>query len=294
MTLKLAPPPKPAFFLEGGPVGVLLVHGLTGTPTEMRYLGLGLHRAGYTVYGMRLAGHCAGEAELLRTGWRDWYASVEEAAEQLSRVTDTVVVGGLSMGAVLAMHLAAQRPALVSGLGIYGPTLTYDGWSIPRIARLSFLMPLALRLGFGRARRFVEREPYGIKDESLRKQVAASMFGGDSTAAGLPGNPWPSLAEFQQLVGIVKRETRSIATPALVMHAANDDVASARNAEWIASRLAGPVTKVLLHDSYHMITIDRERRKVVAQTVNFIEGLVADQASPARVVQSSDTRASGA
>ena len=40
------------FLLEGGRTGVLLIHGLTGTPTEMRVLGLGLHRAGMTVLGM--------------------------------------------------------------------------------------------------------------------------------------------------------------------------------------------------------------------------------------------------
>jgi len=274
MTLLVAPPLRPAFFMKGGPVGFLLIHGLTGTPTEMRYLGLGLNRAGHTVYGMRLAGHCGTEADLLRTGWQDWYGSACEAAEQLSRVVDTVFVGGLSMGALLAMHLAAEAPVPIAGLGIYGPTLQYDGPSVPYAARLSFLLPYVVGLGIGRKRRFIERPPYGIKDAALRARVAGSMFGGDSAAAGLPGNPWPSLAEFHRLVRVVKQEIPRITTPALVMHASEDDIASVWNAEHIAARLAGPVTKVLLHDSYHMITVDRQRRDVVQHTLGFINGVL--------------------
>ena len=70
------------FRLEGGRRGVLLIHGVTGTPTEMRLLGKGLNRAGYSVYGMQLAGHCGDVDDLLKTGWQDWYASVEAAAEK--------------------------------------------------------------------------------------------------------------------------------------------------------------------------------------------------------------------
>ena len=61
------------YLLEGGRAGVLLIHGLTGTPNEMRLLARGLHQAGFTVYGMQLAGHCGDENDLLQTRWQDWY-----------------------------------------------------------------------------------------------------------------------------------------------------------------------------------------------------------------------------
>ena len=125
---------KADFFLPGGRSGVLLIHGLTGTPAEMRFVGKGLHRAGFTVHGMQLAGHCGDTADLLKTGWRDWYRSVGEAADELRGKVDHMFVAGLSMGALLALKLAADRPNDVDGLGLYGTTFVYDGWAIPRIA----------------------------------------------------------------------------------------------------------------------------------------------------------------
>ena len=106
---------------------MLLIHGLTGTPAEMRFVGRGLHRAGFSVLGMQLAGHCGTEADLLATGWRDWYASVSDAVERLQRTVDRVFVGGLSMGAVLALGAAQDRALDVAGLALYGTTFFYDG-----------------------------------------------------------------------------------------------------------------------------------------------------------------------
>ena len=76
------------FHMPGGCNGVLLIHGLTGTPTEMRFIGKGLNRNGFTVYGMQLAGHCGDEADLLATGRSDWYRSVVAAAEKLRGEVD--------------------------------------------------------------------------------------------------------------------------------------------------------------------------------------------------------------
>lgn len=130
------------FQFEGGRNGVLLIHGLTGTPAEMRLFGKGLNRAGFTVHGMQLAGHCGSEADLLASGWRDWYASVEAAAAQLRPRVDNLFVAGLSMGALLALMLAEEQPQWVDGVGVLGVTFRYDGWSTPRIGRLSFMLPL--------------------------------------------------------------------------------------------------------------------------------------------------------
>ena len=198
------------FLFRGGRAGVLLIHGLTGTPSEMRQVGRGLHRAGFSVYGMQLAGHCGSEADLLATGWRDWYASVCAAAERFAAELDHLFVGGLSMGALLALHYAADHPRRVAGLGLYGTTLRYDGWAVPPIARLSFLLPLLTALGIGRQRRSMETFPYGIRDERIRARIAGAMLAGDSAAAGLAGNPWPSLAQFQRLSWRVRRRLHRV------------------------------------------------------------------------------------
>lgn len=262
------------FLLEGGRTGVLLIHGLTGTPTEMRVLGLGLHRAGMTVLGMQLAGHCGDREDLVATGWRDWYASVEAAAERLRERTDRIVVAGLSMGALLALKLAAEQGDRVAGVGVLGPMFYYDGWSIPRYARhLNFLLQVCRRLRLFQDRDFDEQPPFGLKDPLLRERVVAAMQSGDSTRAGLASNPWPSLAEMLALSREVRRDLPRVMSPCLVLHAADDDVAHVRNAELVVRRVSGSVQLTLMHNSYHMITIDQERSLVVKHLQAFIQEL---------------------
>jgi carboxylesterase len=263
------------FHMPGGRNGVLLIHGLTGTPTEMRFVGKGLNRNGFTVYGMQLAGHCGDEADLLATGRSDWYRSVVAAAEKLRGEVDRLFVAGLSMGALLALKLAADRPEMVDGLGLYGTTFSYDGWTIPWIGKLSFMLPLVTSLGFGRNRKFHECFPYGIKDERVRQRIAGSMLSGDSAAAGLPGNPWPSLAEFYRLSWRVRRMLPNVRTPALVVHAKDDDVASLKNVRTVVRGVSGPVETVLLENSYHMITVDQERDVVIERTTRFFNEVAA-------------------
>ncbi|MGN6705026.1 MAG: alpha/beta hydrolase [Rhodanobacter sp.] len=267
------------FFLEGGRRGVLLIHGLTGTPMEMKLLGKGLNRAGFTVHGMQLAGHCGSADDLLATGWHDWYASVQQAADDLCDKVDQLFVGGLSMGALLALKLAADRPGQVAGVGVYGATFRYDGWSIPPLARLSFMLPLLKKLGIGRGRSFMEQPPYGIRDERLRAQVSAAMLGGDSAAAGLPGNPWYSLAEMYGLAASVRRQLPQVTAPCLVAHASDDDVASPKNAELVVRAVSAPTELLLLDDSYHMITIDKQRRTLIERSAAFFDGIVASRAA---------------
>jgi len=263
------------FFFPGGRSGVLLIHGLTGTPMEMRLLGKGLNRAGFTVHGMQLAGHCGSTEDLLATGWRDWYASVEQAADNLLGKVDHLFVGGLSMGALLALKLAAERPRQVSGVGVYGATFRYDGWSIPWLARLSFMLPLLKKFGIGRHRSFMEQPPYGIRDERLRAQISSAMLSGDSVAAGLPGNPWYSLAELHELATSVRRELPRVVAPCLVAHASEDDVASIRNAQLVMREVSAPSELLLLKDSYHMITVDKERRTLIEHSATFFTRIAA-------------------
>lgn len=260
---------------------MLLIHGLTGTPSEMRYVAKGLHRVGYTVYGMQLAGHCGQTDDLLATSWHDWYRSVDEAATRLARDADDLFVAGLSMGAVLALALAIRRPQLVRGIALYGTTFRYDGWAVPAVARLAFMLPAACALGIGRRRAFMECFPYGIRNARIRDRIVASMLSGDSAAGGLAGNPWPALAQFERLAYHVKRRLHHMRAPCLAIHAADDDIASVRNVELVRRRVGGPFESLLLHNSYHMITVDQERHVVIDRTAAFFGALTRRSASPA-------------
>jgi len=265
---------KPSEFqLAGGRSGVLLIHGLTGTPTEMRFVGNGLNKAGFTVLGMQLAGHCGDTSDLLATGWKDWYASVVVAADRLREQVDHLFVAGLSMGAVLALKLAIDRPRDVDGLGLYGTTFFHDGWATPPIGRLAFLLPLATRLGIGRTRTSAENPPYGIKDERIRNRVVGAMLSGDSQAAGLAGFPWPSLAEFQRLSMHVRNRIGRVRAPCVAVHSSDDDVASLRNVRIVERGVSAPVETVLLDDSYHMVTVDQERAKLIERSAAFFRRL---------------------
>lgn len=258
----------------GSRIGVLLVHGLTGTPTELSAIAKDLNRYGFTVLCPLLAGHCQSEEELLKTRWRDWYASVETAYQAFAREMDVVFVGGISAGAVLSLHLAQNRPGQIRGLGLYSTTLRWDGWSIPK---LSFLLPLILRIPVvGKRYRFEENYPYGLKNEKLRARVHAQMTSGDSSAAGFSGTPGRSLKELWRLVDLVKAGLPKLQSPALLVHARDDDIASIRNALYIREHIGGPARLVALESSYHMITIDQERKKVGLESASWFHAFLND------------------
>lgn len=259
-------------FHAGGRVGFLLVHGLGGTPVEMRFVAQGLARAGFTVSCCQLAGHCAGVEDLRTSTWRDWYASVEAAHDRLKERCDIVIAGGLSMGSILALHLAQNRPNDVHGLALYAPTLWMNGWSMPWYARiLRWVRPTPLRLEIN----LPEHEPYGIKDERIRSFVVQSMLGGDSADAGVFSTPLRSFAQFNCLIDAVKPALPSLKMPTLIVHPREDDIADIDNAVYLQRKLGGLVDMVVLDDSYHIITLDRQRHVVVDKSVTFASSVAA-------------------
>lgn len=265
-----------SYFLPGNRHGVLLIHGLTGTPNEMRIVAKGLNKAGFTVYAMQLAGHCGDEADLRKTTWQDWYKSVEDATDYLAKQVDTIFVVGLSMGALLALKLAADRPEQIKGLGIYGPTFRYDGWSIPFWAqKFFFLLVWLKKLNLFQKTSFIEKPPYGLKDARIRAIVSASMLSGNSAESGLAGNPFPSLAEMQLLAKEVRRILPEVKCPTLIMHSSHDDIADINtNARLVEENVTGPTKFVALDESYHLITIDRQRREVINETIDFFNTIL--------------------
>ncbi|MHA3096529.1 alpha/beta hydrolase [Acinetobacter brisouii] len=262
-----------SFFLSGNRTGILLIHGLTGTPNEMRGIARSFHQAGYSVYGVQLAGHCGDIEDLVQTRWEDWYASVCECAEKLKQHVDQIYVSGLSMGALLALKYASEHP--ISGVICYSPTFQYDGWSIPLWSKIAapIGLPIVYHLNIGRHNTFDEAEPYGICNESLRARIVNAMNSGDSSEAGLPGNPWHSLYQLQRLSRNVRKNLRKITAPALCLHAYNDDIAHRRNSQIIYDRVSGLKQIIWLKNSYHMITIDNDRKQVIEESLKFIRNI---------------------
>jgi carboxylesterase len=278
-----------SMFFPGGRVGILLIHGLGGTPVELRYIAKSLERAGYTVYCCQLAGHCGTPEELRRSTWQEWYASVEAAHDKLKEHCDVILAGGLSMGGILALHLAHNRPSEVHGLLLYAPTLKLDGWSMPwHSVFLQYVRPTPIRLEID----LPEHEPYGIKDERVRRLVVSSMQSGDSGAAGVFSTPVRSFAHFNLLVSAVKPNLGKVRQPALIVHPRDDDIASLKNAQYLQAKLGGLVDTLVLDNSYHIVTLDQQRHIVAERSerfVKWVESTVAErevaaaaQTTPAR------------
>jgi carboxylesterase len=219
-----------------------------------------------------LPGHGLDEKGLLKTGWKDWLAASERDLIRLTADGGKAFVGGLSMGAVIALALAARYPDRVKGVVCYAPTLRYDGWIVPKsvwMIRFGYHIPIVNRY------RFKERPPYGIKDERLRAKMEEMLFSGAIAEAGLPFLPGRSLVQNLSLIRYVKKLLPEVTAPLLIVHSTEDDITHIRNAEDLAAKVKGPVRKLYLTDSYHLVTVDRERAKVAKATEAFFEELIA-------------------
>lgn len=264
-----------SIFLHGNRTGVLLIHGLGGTPAEMKTVARRISEAGNTVMCCQLAGHCGTEMDLAGASWRDWYCSAEAALAQLEACCDRIVVGGLSMGGLLAAKLAAAEPERVHGLVVLAPTLWYDGWSIPWYSFMLKALRFLIDTPIGHRWRFVEREPYGIKDERVRRLILQAMNSGDSSLAGVLRTPPQALRELWRLVDALKPELAGIRQKALLVQAREDDVASLANVQYLQRRLGGLVETLILDDSYHLVTMDRQRPLVTDRVVSFVQSIAS-------------------
>jgi len=264
------------FLLKGNNgKAVLLIHGITGTPSEMRYPGKCLNKAGYTVFCNTLPHHCSTLRELKKVTWQEIAQACAQDFEMLAKDHSQVFVGGLSMGAIIAVHLAYLFPGKVSGIAALAPTLFYDGWAVHKgkvIMEATWHIPF-IRNMFD----ILEDEPYGLKDEELRDSVrrfyrgaSAKKFSNKVMLFGSPFFPVCCLYQHHLLAKIVKKEMPAVKTPILIIHAREDDMTSLKNAQYVYDHIGSPVKSlVVLEDSYHMITIDKEKDKTAQETINF-------------------------
>jgi carboxylesterase len=252
--------------MPGGRHAVLLIHGLTGSPFELKPLAKRLNKSGFTVKAPCLAGHGSSMSELKLTTWRDWYDTIHATFKQLKRDHDSVSVSGLCMGALLALYLAHEEGDAVSAAAALSTTIFYDGWSLPWY---KFLLPISYYPPIKYFYSYEERDPYGIKDERLRRQVELAIKERRDSMA-YSHFPSQSLHELFKLIGVVKQSLRGIKTPTLILHALDDDVASIKNADYVEKNIGSKtVRKVLIEDTYHMLTLDKQRERVAQETIAF-------------------------
>jgi len=251
----------------GGNVGVLLIHSLGGSPMELKFLAQGIARQGYTVSCPMVPGMANGTDVLNLSRWQDWYATAEAALDELKAKCDTVLVGGLSAGSMIALRLAQQRPNDVEALLAFAPTLWPNGWAIPWY--FSFYR-LVTQRWFARMFRFKLREPHGIKDERVRNFMIEAFRGAGPAIEQIYARSGVTVLEFHRLVRAVKRNLRFCGAPTIIVHPRHDDQSDLSNTMILQKGLSGYVETIVLDDSYHMITLDRQRDIVMERAVDFI------------------------
>jgi len=280
--------PRDLSFNLRGTLGkaVLLVHGMTGAPGEMKVLAKRLHRRGFSVAAPMLAGHGFDEAMLLKSGWRDWLGTVRTAFERLSADHDEVYIAGICVGGALGVALAAEDPR-VAGTAVYSMTYRYDGWNMKHwYSPVTPLIQPFARLPLVRRISFAEPYPYGLKDERLRDGTASAQ--GAVIIGALDRLPFGAMWEMHDLCEHVDRVGRRVTQPTLILHACEDDMSDPRNAYRLQSVLGGPTAVHLLDDCYHMIHVDRQRDLVADLTADFFGAPAAAPSRPARALETAD------
>lgn len=233
------------FFLPGGPAGVLLVHGFTGAPSEMRLAGDYLHQLGYTVLAPRLAGHGTTPEDMAKTTWTHWYNSVEDAYHVLATTCSSVAAVGLSMGGLLALKLASEYP-------------------IAKLAALSapiYIADKRLRL-LPLYRIFTNFVP------KKRKRLPGSA---DEYSISYDKTPLRGLSSLLNLINHVDELLPSITVPALIIQSQKEHTVEPESAQYIYNRLGSAEKELVwLTKSGHIITLDVEREQVFQEIARFL------------------------
>lgn len=246
----IIPTTEPFFFPGEKETGVLLIHGFTGTPKEMRWMGEYLNRRGYPALGVRLAGHATRPPDMVRTRYRDWLASVEDGYHLLRGVSRQVVVMGLSMGGVLALTFGADFPVA----GIVSMSAPYALPPDPRLKRLrlrSLWYPLWPKEG----------------------QPGEGWFDPDAWRDHIsyPYNPTRSIVELNLLLQKMNQSLPKIDKPVLLMHSRDDDYVDPASMPAIYEHLGTENKRMLwLEKSGHVVTRDAARLQVFEAALTFV------------------------
>ncbi|SAL50619.1 alpha/beta hydrolase family protein [Caballeronia udeis] len=244
---------------------VLLLHGLRSTPQEMGYLARALAKQGFAVHAPYLDGYGLGTPCTTSVEWRE---QVRAHYQKLTSAYGSVSVGGLCIGATLALALAVEEPELLA-LSLLSVTLNYDGWTIPWY---HWMLSLAYKTPIRNFYSLPERSPYGLKNAALRAKVAKSMERQGDSEIGAASLSMHHIFEARALARYVTKNIRTIKADCLLIHAIDDDISTTANADLVYSGVGSQRRrKIFLDDCYHVITMDNERDLVARETQYFFE-----------------------
>lgn len=241
------------YFLQGGKKGVLLIHGFTGTPGELRLLGERLNKEGYTVKGLLLPGHGTTPEDLETKTLEDWYEATKKEYLELKKVCTEVSVAGLSMGGLLALKVASEFN-IKSAIIMSAPIFIYDSRAKLLTKRVYSIVKYFYRF----VRKF-KRDYYDIGEEYKQSYKVMPLRG---------------VVELLKLMKICKNNVISkITVPCLIIQSKNEHTVKATSAKYIYDNVKSKIKKLVwLENSGHIITIGKEREKVFDAVVDFLKG----------------------
>ena len=234
------------FSFDRGPIGCVLLHGFTAAPKEMRPPGEYLAARGFTVRGVRLAGHATCPEDLARTTYHDWVASAEAAIDELRGRCRQVWAIGLSLGGLISLHLAARDR--VDGVIALAPPILTPDWRVP-LAR--FIAPF---------------KPYTMKGLADLHDAAALAEHADYVRF-----PTRAVAQMYDLIRQVRRELPQVKVPLLLIHARHDRVVTLPGADYIWQQVSSiDRERVVLERGGHIITEDYDKNTAFQHIVAFL------------------------
>ncbi len=244
----LIPTAEPFLFPGDRRTGVLLVHGFTGTPKEMRPLGEFLNQQGYTALGVRLFAHATRMEDMRRARWEDWFASVEDGWHLLRGLTDRIVICGLSMGGVLSLLFGSRYPVR----GIVAMSTPYRLPDDPRLKVLPVMQHLVPYLDKG--------PPDHYDPDAFKEHISYEK------------NPSHGILELTELLAEMRAALPQIHVPTLVIHSRNDRYVPLHNGEAIYNALGAPQKRRLwVEKSGHVVTREPDHPKVFAAIADFLQ-----------------------
>lgn len=236
-----------AFYLEGGPAGVLMIHGYTGSTAEMRPIGQFLNDKGLTVLAPLLPGHGSSPDDLNNYGWKDWIGEANRSLDEIQSRCEQVFVAGLSMGALLSLELAATREDIL-GVITYAAAIDVKDWrrNLPR-----FITRIVKQMS---------KPDEHWADPEAKEQLWCY-------------DTYPTAAAFELLNAIpdVKELLPQIHCPLLAIYSLADPTVSPEGAQLIYDQVSSTDKQLVeLKECGHVLTVDDGWQTAAEKTYQFV------------------------
>jgi carboxylesterase len=246
MTQNTKPNPSP-FFLDGGPVGVLLIHGFTGAPPEMRRIGDYLNQRGLTVSAPLLPGHGTYVSDMNQYTWQAWVHHAGKALDEMQSSCTEIFIGGLSMGSLIALQLAYERDFL-KGIILFSPAIRLASRQIHFSPIAKYFMSSV-------------KKERGFYVDPASEQYSWSY----------DEHPVRAGHELLKLIRQIENILPRITCPALLIQSTKDPVIQQYSGRTIYDRIGSKDKDLMmLYNSGHRVTIDAEWEIVAEKSHEFI------------------------